>query len=339
MAVFLREGPFVDEVRRLDLPVRVESIPRLLAPASFVRAVLNISRWAQEERVEAIVDCLGYTHLYGSLAARLAGAHSIWWDHALPTTAQWLDRLAGTFPTDLAITSSNLAQDAHRRIHRATRCCVVHPGVDLEHWAAGQQARSNGARQKLQIDQEAMVITTLGRIEYGKGQDILVEAARIIVTEFPHTRFLLVGGSGGREEYAVHLGELIRKHELTAHVRLLGHRRDIPALLGLTDVYVHPARYPESFGLSIVEAMACGKPIVATRVGGPEEILQDGSGGILVPAGNPEALAAAMRELIQDRTLRESMGRHAMRLARSYNVEQMLDSFYEVVEEVSGNRS
>ncbi len=338
-AFFLRDGPFVEEARGLGMQTRLEPISRLLAPASFIRAVEGIGAFARLTHAELIVDSLGYAHLYGALAARLNHLPAVWWDHALASRSQWLDRLAATLPTDLVITASERAAIAHRQLYPAARTFIVHPGLDPEEWEAARTNLSGAARSELGISGAAQVITSIARLEVGKGQDVLLRAAARILPDYPDIRILLVGGAAanGGGGFTADLARMAGELGLAGHVDFLGVRQDIYRILSLTDVYVHPARFPESFGLSILEAMICGKPIVATRVGGPEEILDETGAGLLVRAEDPDAMADALAVLLQSSSLRDQMGQAAKLRAQSFNANRMVEAFSSAVDEVLRN--
>ncbi|MBI4469789.1 MAG: glycosyltransferase family 4 protein [Acidobacteria bacterium] len=336
VAFFLRDGPFVGEARRLGLRVYLNLIPRLLAPYAFVRAVAAIRRCATETNAVAIVSSLGYAHLYGSLAARLADIRSIWWSHALATRSQWLDRIAATLPTDLVITVSERARAAHLSLYPAASTCVIPPGLDLRAWRSAAKVGLTELRRELGVNPGSIVITSVGRLEVGKGQDVLIVAAARVVSRCPGVLILLVGdgpivnGAGFTKDLRALTAEL----GLTANVRFLGRREDVAAILGLTDIYVHPARYPESFGLAILEAMACGKPVVTSRVGGPEEILGSSRAGLIVPPNDPSALSYALIELIENSQPRTEMGQLAWDRAEVFSAQGMASVFSREIERV-----
>lgn len=337
---FLRDGPFVKEVRQLGLPVWVEPIPRLMAPISYARAVAAIRRAALEVRADAVVSSLGYAHLFGGVAARLAGLRAVWWDHALATRGQWLDRWVATFPTDLVITDSVRAMEAHRQMYPECKTRVVHPGLDLSEWRAASRTVSGTLLTELGLSPGSLVITCVGRLEAGKGQDLLIRAAAEIVPSFPAMRILLVGGPAGNgtSSFAGDLRRMTGELGLSNHVTFVGATREIKRILEATDVFVHPARYPESFGVAVLEAMASGKPIVATRVGGPEEILGESGAGIVVDPGDSRALAGAIRALVESDRLRADMGRRASLRAESFEAGRMVAAFDRALDDLFGRR-
>jgi glycosyltransferase involved in cell wall biosynthesis len=135
---------------------------------------------------------------------------------------------------------------------------------------------------------------------------------------------LLVGGVFGSEtHFESALRQLIGELELEKHVTLLGERRDAAALMGSSDIVVVPSVQPEPFGMVVIEAMALGRPVIASNAGGPAEIISDGSDGLLVRPSDPESLSSAIEGLIRDPAFARELGQNAMAKAAEYRPEAM----------------
>lgn len=158
-------------------------------------------------------------------------------------------------------------------------------------------------------------VGVVGRIKLGrKGQDIFVQAASRLARQFPQARFLIVGSPfPGNEDQLRRLTLLIDALGIKDRVILTGEVEDIPAVFSALDVVVLPSGTPEPFGGVVIEAMALGRPVVGTAIGGTPEQIQDGVTGFLVPPNDPDALAEAVRELLADPVRREEMGRQGRR--------------------------
>jgi glycosyltransferase involved in cell wall biosynthesis len=143
-------------------------------------------------------------------------------------------------------------------------------------------------------------------MEAGKGQARLIEAlARI--ADVPWTAWIVGGPQEEAERaYAARLVERVAELGLDRRIRFLGQRDDVPALLAAADVYCQPNSAPEPFGVSVVEALWAGCPVVASAMGGPLEIV-DASCGVLVPPGDDAALDAALRRLLSDHAHRSRL--------------------------------
>ena len=170
---------------------------------------------------------------------------------------------------------------------------MVHYGLDLCPYDPALPAA--GVRRELGLPDEAFVAVHVGRLVPWKGQREFLEAARVVATACPEAHFLVVGdvafdGSAYRDA----LRRLVRRLGLEDRVVFTGWRRDVPVVLAAADVLVHSSVLPEPFGLVIVEAMAMERPVVASRLGGPGEIVRDGHEGVLVDPRYPEEIAEAL---------------------------------------------
>lgn len=172
---------------------------------------------------------------------------------------------------------------------------VIHNGVRVEATHPGDPA----VRRQLTGDVDRPVVFTAARLDPQKGLDILVQAA----AEVPEARFVVAGDGRARGD----LQAAIVERGLEDRVVLLGHRNDIPSLLAASDVFVLPSLY-EGSSLAVLEAMAAGKAVIASRIGGTDELVVDGESGLLVAPSDPAALGAAVRRLLADAELRRQLG-------------------------------
>lgn len=167
---------------------------------------------------------------------------------------------------------------------------VIPNGIDLSAFAEPVPPEAAAAlRRTFGLPAESRVVITVGRLASNKGQHHLVAAAPAVVARFPTVHFLLVGEGEARPALMRQIAAL----GLKGHFTLAGQRGDVPALLRGSDVFVLPS-LAEGFALALLEALAVGLPVVATRVGGAEEAIVPGENGFLVPPGDPQALAAAL---------------------------------------------
>ena len=166
------------------------------------------------------------------------------------------------------------------------------------------------------------MVTYVANLFAYKGHSDLVDAARRIADAFPSIRFLLVGADAGEE------GNLRRRIEalgLGRNVLLVGPRPDAAAIVAASAFLVHPS-HQEGFPNAILEAMAAGKAVVATRVGGIPEAVEDGRTGLLVPARDPAALAGAVLSLLRDPDRARAMGEAGrMRVEEEFSIGKMVE--------------
>jgi glycosyltransferase involved in cell wall biosynthesis len=286
------EGEVGARLRALGVPVSVVPLPRL-RPWTLLGAALAVWRLRallRRERV-ALVHAHGSRGaLYGGLAGRRLGVPLVW--HVrVADPDPWLDRLLVGLSTAIVANSAATAARLRRRPGAAARTSVVPNGVDLARFAPGPA--DPALRAALGLDPAVPVIGYFGRLERGKGVDVLLDAAERLHAKLPATAFAFVGDGPLREALVARA----RARGLPAC--FVGHRDDVAALLRLCAVVVLPSRQ-EAFGRVLIEAMATGVPIVATTVGGIPEVCVDGVTGVLVPPEDPDALAVALALTLTD---------------------------------------
>jgi glycosyltransferase involved in cell wall biosynthesis len=161
-------------------------------------------------------------------------------------------------------------------------------------------------------------VVLLGRIAEWKGHRVFVKAAQLVLAEHPDTQFIIAGGSTTDADaaFAARLEREVEDAGLAGRIRFDGTVRDVPALLGETDILVHCSTSPEPFGQVIIEAMAAGVPVIASDAGAPPTIIADGVNGCLVRPGDSAALARAIAGLLADAPGRERLAAAASPLVR-----------------------
>lgn len=192
------------------------------------------------------------------------------------------------------------------------RVCTIPPGVDIELFRPRPMAAS---RAEIGIAPDERVVLFVGRIDPIKGIDTLIDAAGILLSNAsiePAPTFLIVGGDLDADGVPVgplaDIANAIAQRGIAARFRLVGSQPQdlLPVFYAAADVVAVPSRY-ESFGLVAVEALACGKPVVASRVGGLRFTVDEGSTGFLVKPQSPLALAGGLEQILTDATLRTAM--------------------------------
>jgi glycosyltransferase involved in cell wall biosynthesis len=214
--------------------------------------------------------------------------------------SRWVD--TAIFMTD------ELARHALKQGLRCRRHLTIFDGIDYAACAPGGGA---AVRQELAIPPDAPVVGIVGHIQGWKGQLLAVEAVARARRQVPDLRCLVVGGVHRLgAAYAERVRARSVEPDLAGHVILTGSRRDVYACVDAMDVVLH-ASDREPFGRVLIEAMAMRRPVIAPREGGPCVIVADGETGLLVPPRDPDALAAAIVELLGDPARRRAMGEAA----------------------------
>jgi len=186
---------------------------------------------------------------------------------------------------------------------------LIYLGLDLN---AFKKAKTGILRSEFKLN-NAPLVGIVGRIVEGKGQKEFILAAKAVLQRKPETRFIIVGEAKGSDSaYFREVQELVKSESLENRVIFTGWRTDIEDVINDLDILVQASStFPESFGLTITEAMVLGKPVVATNIPGPSEVVEDKVTGFLVPAANPQKLTEAILNLLDDKELARNFGRAA----------------------------
>jgi glycosyltransferase involved in cell wall biosynthesis len=225
------------------------------------------------------------------------------------------------------------ASDAIRQILVAdgipeARTVTVHEGIDLGRVEAAPPGRPH---EEFWLPHEAPLVGNVAALVPHKGQRYFIDAAALVVRQVPDARFLIAGEGELRSA----LEKQIKDHRLEKHVILAGFRPDVLSIHKSFDVFVLSST-TEGLGTSLLDAMACAKPVVATSAGGIPEIVEDGVTGLVVPPKDPEALARAIVTLLKDRELRMKLGSAGLaRVRERFSAERMVQDTLRVYERVA----
>lgn len=351
VVVLPEEGPLRGEIEALAVPVHVLplawwipathwSAGRFLAQLEGLEErAAALEAWLAEERI-GLVHTNTLVTLEGALAAARLGLPHVWHSRGF---------FGGGFPpaylddTRFFLSAADLLADAILcvsegvRLQTAEVCRlaplrVVHDGFDLDRFLARPAGDTQAIRARYGLAETARVVACVGGIQRRKGQLDLVEAAALLAGSFPGLVFVLAGAPGDAE-YLAALEERIAALGLGGRFRRIGFEPEVRDLLAISEALVHPS-HSEGLGLAILEAMAVGLPVVATRCGGPEEMIEDGVSGLLVPPQSPPALAAALRRVLGDPTAARLLGRCAATRARAFSLEAATRGVEEVYGEL-----
>ena len=335
-----RHGSLVREAAALGVPAWVVPATRFRHPVNLWRTTSAIRRILRREGVDVVHSVLALGHLYATIARAGTRVRAIWFQQAAVIRPGLIDRLAAIVPSVRVFANSATSAEAQRALWNWTGgISVIHLGVDLKEFSLDRLAEAESVRRELGIPADHLVVGMAGRFEPWKGQHIFLEAAARLCDRFPQTTFLVVGdalfGLGG--SYKARLETFVRERGLDRRVRFLGFRDDMAPIYAAMDVAVHASTSPEPFGLVIVEAMAMGRPVIASDGGGPREIIADGVTGFLSPMGDPGALAERIALLLGDPDLRRALGGAArQRVEHAFSAETMTARIEEAYREVLG---
>lgn len=302
------DGPFVE--RFSSLGVEVAGLPLNRLRPWTLAAVVSLVR---QRRIQVIHSHGKGAGLYGRLAGWWAGVpalhtfHGIHYRRYPPGLRQlylWLERRLSRLSHAVVHVSESQAREAEGLgLADPARSRVVVNGIDAKEVRA-LATRAPLSREALGLAAESQVLGCVARFDQVKGLDVLVESLRRLAGRYPRLALVLVGSGEGERE----LRERVARAGLAERVRFTGPLADATRLLPALDLYVSASR-GEGLPLGLLEAMACGLPVVATRVTGHVDAVVDGVTGFLTRPGDPEALAVSVARLLDDPELRRRMGR------------------------------
>lgn len=277
---------------------------RVRDPASIARARRRLREAIAEWRPDVLLfhgpwsyALLGSRRTCGNRPRVLAA-------HGARMPRHWADLMTRLRGVDGLTANSAWTLDSYANVFPGVPRGVLHPAVPAP--VAAHERSRDAIRASLGAG-AAPVVVLAARMEAGKGHAPFIEALARLAT-IPWHAWIVGGAQAAAERpYVAALERLIHERGLASRVQLLGQRDDVPALLAAADVYCQPNLEPEPFGVSLVEALWAGRPVVASAAGGPLEIVDD-SCGRLVPPGDVASLAGALRSLLDDAALLRTLG-------------------------------
>lgn len=215
---------------------------------------------------------------------------------------------------------------------------IVYNAIDVESFKNVKEKDLLELKAELGLKDNERVISNIARLDSWKGQDYFLEAMMEVIKIFPHTKALIVGDHKIRldgERYRDRLHKLVVDLGLSKHVIFTGYRTDIPCIIAASDIVVHSASDPEPFGRVIVEAMAAGRPVIATAAGGVLDIIENNITGLLVPLRSASSMANAIIQLLHDPVKAKDIGQRAQDSAQKrFSVQQHVSAIEKVYQDV-----
>ncbi|OPZ18919.1 MAG: putative glycosyltransferase EpsF [candidate division BRC1 bacterium ADurb.BinA364] len=330
--VCLRErGALADELERAGIPVEVIPFRSRLDP----RGLGRLARYMRQNGIR-----LAHAHMYRAsvpttIAARLAGG--------VPVLAQvhnvgvwetrrqaWMDRFLMRWRKALIAVSEPVRADAIRTLGlRPERVRVIYNGVDLDEFRPAADRAE--AKRASGFDADSVVVLMAARLVTQKNPLGFLEAARRLSPRHAQALFAIAGGGPLEDE----LRRTASDAGMEGRFLLLGHRDPMAAVYRAADVFVLPS-YKEGFSNALIEAMACGLPVVAADVGGAREALAGSAAGALVPAGDLDALEREIGAFLSDSGKRRMAGEAARERSRRFSLERMIADVEALYDEALG---
>jgi glycosyltransferase involved in cell wall biosynthesis len=304
------DGPLLDNVRAEGLRVQALPLARSLslrAQAQAANALYTLFKAEKPDLVHAHMPISGFL---ARAAARAAGVptiaytcHGFLFNQPGPwarrAASLGLERAGGTL-TDIFLTVSQEEAADAKRLRIARNPIAVGNGRDATLFVPDPQARAR-IRAELGVPQDRVVITAVSRLVRHKGYPELLAAMRDVDAD------LWVVGERLASDHGEDMAPYFANAGLGERLRLLGYRTDVAAILAASDIFVLPSHF-EGLPMSVIEAMLCGLPVVATDIRGPREQVIPGETGLLVPSATVRPLAEALSSLASNQTLRTRFG-------------------------------
>jgi len=301
------------------------------------RLSLFTARLAHRVNADIIYANSGRAFLWGTLGALLSGLPIVWHVHNMIADSKTLAimRLFGRMPAvRRLICVCQAARQQFPGIY--AKCKVIYNGVDTKSLVPVPEL-GQAVRNELAIPGQSLVIGIVGDLTPHKGQDVVLHAAGQLASQSTECVVLIVGQERPNEEsrsYAARLRALADQLPSSCRVIFTGQRTDMPGIYNALDTLVVASLASETTSLTMQEAMACGKPVVASRTGGIPELIEHGVNGLLYPRGDADSLAAQLMALAGDSAFRARVSVRARQTAqRQFDLERMRG---QIVRELAG---
>ncbi len=306
---------YEDEFFVLGVEIILVALSRLPNPFSDIRIFFKLIKIMKSGGYDVVHTHMSKAVMLGAPAAKLARipvvvntAHNVGWlalSNPVFRVVFWLyDSLLFRLAMDSVITVSDLVKKGVVEAHIApeSKVYAVANGIDTP--IVPSETALLKLKNDLAVNDDTLVVITVARLVWFKGINTLMDAASLVVQEIPNVFFVVVGDGDKLSELQAQVNAL----GIQKQVAFLGERDDVPALLSISDLFALPS-VSEGMPISILEAMALSKTVVATSVGGVPELVIPGETGMLVKKGDSKAMANAIITLLKDKEFRLKLGR------------------------------
>jgi len=340
MACLKKRGHFLNEIEQHHIPIREFPITRLYNPGTFAQQV-RLAAHIKRQKIQIVHSYNFYANVFALPAARLAGVPvtiaSIRDRGVYLTPAKTrMQKYLCNYSDCVLVNAESIKEWLIEEGYQPDKITVIRNGIDLSRY--GNKPKDVSLHREFGLPETSPLIMMASRLNPQKGVEDLLRAAAIVTNRCPEARFLIVGEKqqdgnivlAADKEFAHKMEQLVVDLGLSRHVIFTGYRSNVPEILAQATVSVLPS-HSEGLSNSLLEAMASGIPVVATRVGGNPELVKDGETGLLVPPHDPDALAQAICTLLQNRDLAKTFGMRARRRAElDFSLERMVGDTQEL---------
>jgi len=328
----------MEDLKMKGIRIQPYDLPGAIKPVSDMKRIWVLIKFLKKEKVQ-LLHCHGFkAGLIGRMAAFIAGCRTLYTVHnfILSNTrgkitgriVKWLEYIF-CLKTDRIITVSKaLKKELVDTIGVSPqKIDVIYNGIEIAH-----QTTEENIREKWHIGSDFLLLGTVARLIPSKGIDCLLDALDLIPKEI-HFVLMVIGSGPDSERLKQRAKEKVDKGQ----VIFTGYVEPIQAYYRAMDIFVLPS-LSEGLGISILEAMAASKPVIATKVGGIPELVQDQYNGLLVSPGESRELAAAIVKLARDPQLRCLYGKRAFEFVKTFSKQKMVDETVSVIQGLLGQQ-
>lgn len=259
--------------------------------------IITLYRLIKKRKIALVhINVNPMSALPAAIASKMAGVPCIC---HLRQTRSLIKREKGLVScVDKFIVLNKKAYDIYKRDILEEKLVLVHDGVNLEEFS---NVTRGIFRKEMNLN-SSQVIGLVGRIVKGKGQKEFILAAKEVLKTKPGAKFVITGDAAGEKDgYFEEVMELVKKEGMSEKVAFTGWRKDIKSVIADFDILIQASTtFPEGFGLTLIEAMALGKPVIATDIPGPSDIIRSGETGFLIPPGDVHAMAEKIEYLLNN---------------------------------------
>lgn len=300
------EGDLIEKAKKLGVEtaiIKMGTLKRLnffYIPAT----VWKLKRFIKQKNIDLIHTDAPRQTFYTGIAARLARKPLIWHVRVSDPDEKFYDKFLFTLANKVIAVSKAVRKRLEEVAPGSNKIVVIYNGVDLTEF--GHKPAEKEFKEEFGIEGDCALVGTMGQLHPRKGQDVFLRAAAQVSKLIPNIKFIIVGNRN--EEYRKKLEDLSKDLGIAEKAIFAGFREDIPRIMSSLDIFVLPSTNLEGFSRVILEGMASRKPVIASRVGGNPEAVEDGTTGIIVPPEDPTQLAAAILELVKNEDKRSQMG-------------------------------
>ncbi len=345
ISILPHDGPLVEIIKKSGFEVilmehgvlrrqNLTPIGLLTLFGQIFSSFFKLSALIKKEKISLIYTNSNANSIGGLLKLRTGIPH-IWHIHEIIERPKWFKLLLETYiklTEDRVICVSKAVINNFSGINPA-KLKLLYNGIDTHPYA---KANYN-LKSEIGIPENKLLIGMVARVNLWKGQFYFLEIAAQLKKKYPKLHFVMAGDAFPGYEYlydAIH--SLTQKLGLEDSVTNLGFRLDIPEILSGLDIFVLPSIFPDPLPTTVLEGMAAGKSVVATRQGGATEMVIEGETGFLIPWDNPQEAVLVFEKLIESAELREKLGKAGQQRVNDYfNEEKYLENFGILISEVS----